>query len=91
MPKKTKRQKMAADKRKTTHHLQEKTSHVEMNNSNKTSISHTQNQSVLQSPSSTEIFKKDLSKSLIISVAIILVEIVIYLAQNKVIPVTNLF
>ena len=38
---------------------------------------------------STEIFKKELRKSLVISAFIILVEIGIYLAQNSGIPITN--
>lgn len=88
MPKKTKRQKMAAEKRKIYHPHHEVEKIVEVEEPKIPKI--TKNPSLIMSNTSTEIFKKDLSRSLLISAIIILVEIGIYLAQNKVIPVTNL-
>ncbi len=91
MPQKTKKQKLAAEKRKSqsiqhTPLIIKKEQHPQTDS---TRIQ--QNSSIFVSNASTSTFKKELYKSLIISAVIIVVEIAIYLAQNKVISVTNLF
>jgi hypothetical protein len=83
MPQKTKKQKMAAEKRKSQSF--QSSPHIVKEEKN-SQLNHTQiqqNSSVLVSNASTSAFKKELYKSLIISAAIIVVEIVIYLAQNR--------
>ncbi len=91
MPQKTKKQKLAAEKRKN--HLSQHNPHIviehEKSHTNDTQSQHIS--STLLTNTSTSTFKRELYKSLIISAAIIVVEIAIYLAQNKVISVTNLF
>lgn len=93
MPKKTKKQKMAAEKRKSEHSYEPQVTVFNSTQIEKKEIKEDvkMHQKVSSSvPSaSTEIFKKELTKSLAISALIILVEIGIYLAQNNVIPVTN--
>ncbi|HRN69764.1 MAG TPA: hypothetical protein PLS49_01155 [Candidatus Woesebacteria bacterium] len=89
MPQKTKKQKMAAEKRKQQP-IQPATHIISKKPTVNLSTEHTaQNSSVFAADSSTLLFKKELYKSLIISTVIILVEIAIYLAQNKVISFTN--
>lgn len=89
MPQKTKKQKMAAEKRKH-HHIQDpsRVAFIEKNEPIPVEKKRV-NSSLLITDQSTLVFKKELSKSLIISAIIILVEIAIYLAQNKVIPFIN--
>lgn len=91
MPKKTKKQKIAADKRKSISYTQDEPIHSEIKTEEKKVVHVTQKNLIFTENPSTHFFKKDLTKSLFISFFIILVEIVVYLAQNKVIPITNLF
>ena len=81
---------MAAEKRKTLHHESAKYHQIkEIELPKSTTVS--PKPAVILTNKSDNNFKKDLYRSLFISFIIILVEITIYLAQNKVIPVTNLF
>jgi len=87
MPKKTKKQKLAAEKRKIAlpqKPITPKADTVKLEE--KTTSKSIQDPAQL---SSSLIFKKELYKSLMISAFIILVEIGIYLAQNMGISITN--
>jgi hypothetical protein len=93
MPKKNKKQKMASEKRKSEHSY---APHVTVFTA--PSIEQSSEKKELKTPDKvvdsetsayTAIFKKELTKSLIISAFIILVEIGVYLAQNNVISIKN--
>ena len=85
MPKKTKKQKMAANQRKKVVTFEKKETKIV--EKKMAEIPEKKQEKVMYTPPT--IFKKELSKSLLLSAAIILVEIAIYLAQNKGISIIN--